>query len=280
MSALKLIHARGTLDLSRPVLMGILNITPDSFSDGGNFFDVDKAVAHGLEMAEQGAAIIDVGGESTRPGSEPVPAQEQIKRTAPVIEKLSAQINIPISIDTTLSPVAQAALDAGAAIVNDIAALRSDDSLPEIITRYNAGVILMHMQGTPRDMQKNPTYKDVVREIKIFLQERINFARSRGIARDHIAIDPGIGFGKTLEHNLEILRRLSEFHELEVPVLIGASRKRFIAAVLDIEQPNQRIWGDAAVTAWCAGATVHIIRVHDVKEMVQIVKMVRAIRSQ
>ncbi|MBN1765774.1 MAG: dihydropteroate synthase [Sedimentisphaerales bacterium] len=264
---------------AKPLIMGILNVTPDSFSDGGKFFDPAAAINHGLAMAEDGAGIIDIGGESTRPGAESVPADEQIKRVAPVIKELTRQISIPISIDTTDSKVSQAAIEAGAGMINDVSALRFDKHMAKLAAKENVPIILMHMLGEPRTMQKNPVYDNVVQDVKNFLAERIEYAVNAGIDRTQIVIDPGIGFGKTLEHNLQLLRHIKEFKEPGVPVLVGPSRKSFIGKILGVEKAEERLWGTAAAVAWCAAAGVHIIRVHDVKEMVQVVEVVAAIKS-
>ncbi|MBN2211822.1 MAG: dihydropteroate synthase [Sedimentisphaerales bacterium] len=267
-----------TLDFSQgPLIMGILNVTPDSFSDGGHFLDPDRAVAHGERLAADGAAILDIGGESTRPGSQPVDADEQIRRTVPVIERLRRWVNIPISIDTTSSKVAQAALDAGAAILNDISALRFDPQMASLAADAKVPVILMHMQGTPGNMQQNPHYDNVVDEVKSFLAERITAAVKAGIDRIRTIIDPGIGFGKTVEHNLMLLGRIGEFHDLGVPILVGPSRKAFIGKILGIDDPNERLFGTAAAVAWCATKRVQILRVHDVLEMSQAARLATAI---
>ncbi len=268
------------LDLSAgPVIMGILNVTPDSFSDGGKFLNPDEAVAQGLKMIAEGAGIIDIGGESTRPGAEPVSDEGQIERVVPVIQDLRRQTETPISIDTTSSKVAQTALEAGAAIINDISALRFDGQMAKLAAREGVPVILMHIQGKPRTMQTNPTYKDVVQDVKAFLNERIEYAVAAGIKRSQIVIDPGFGFGKTLEHNLQLFRHISEFLKLNVPVLAGPSRKSFIGKILNITNPSDRIFGTAAAVAWCVAAGVHIVRVHNVREMAQVARIITAIRG-
>ncbi|MEJ2650086.1 MAG: dihydropteroate synthase [Sedimentisphaerales bacterium] len=227
--ATKILHwPKGKLDFSEGCLiMGILNVTPDSFSDGGKFFDAEKAIAHGIEMASQGAAIVDIGGESSRPGSEPVSINEEIHRVTPVIEALSKKIHIPISIDTYNVEVAKAALDAGAAMINDITAL-SDERMGQLAAKYEVPVILMHMQGTPATMQKEPKYKDVVNEVLEFLLDRAKKAKQLGIPKERIFIDPGIGFGKSFEHNLELLRNIDKFVATGYRVLVGTSRKSFM----------------------------------------------------
>ena len=264
---------KGKLDFSSGALvMGVLNITPDSFSDGGLFFNAEKAIKQGKKMADEGAAIIDVGGESTRPGAEPVAVQEQIRRVVPVIEALAGKIKVPISIDTYNVEVAKAALEAGAAMINDITAL-SDDSIAKLAAKKEVPVVLMHMQGTPQTMQAEPKYDDVVREVLQFLLERAKIAEQFGIPKERIFIDPGIGFGKTLEHNLELLRNIDKFVDSGYRVCIGTSRKSFIGKITGKEIPADRIFGTAASVALCAAAGVSIIRIHDVAEMVDVVKV-------
>lgn len=265
--------------ISGPLLMGILNVTPDSFSDGGEHFGISSAVARGLEMMAQGADIIDIGGESTRPGSQSVPAEEQIARVVPVIEQLRAKSNKPISIDTTRSAVAREALAAGAGIVNDISAGRADPEILELAAKIGCPIVLMHMQGTPANMQVAPHYEDVVGEIIAFLAEAIERAIARGVYRDRIIIDPGVGFGKTAQHNLQILSRLNEFRTLDRPILVGSSRKGFIGKVLDEPQFKNRIWGTAATVALAVASGANILRVHDVAAMKQVAKMAQAIIS-
>ena len=267
----------GKLDFSGgAIVMGILNVTPDSFSDGGQFDDVDRAVAHGIEMTRQGAAIIDIGPESSRPGSDPVSVEDQIARAVPIIEQLSAKIDIPISIDTTNPTVAKAALDAGAAIINDITAL-ADEAMAKLAAERQVPVILMHMQGTPQTMQVEPQYDDVVAEIVEFLVERAKTAEAAGIAPERIFLDPGIGFGKTTEHNLQLLRELEVICDQGYRVLIGASRKRFIGQITGKDIPADRIFGTAATTAIAVANGASIIRVHDVAETVDVVKVANAI---
>ena len=267
----------GKLDFSGGcVVMGVLNVTPDSFSDRGKFFDTDKAVEHGLKMAAEGAGIIDIGGESTRPGARPVQAKEQIRRVVPVIERLSKKIQVPISIDTYNFEVATAALDAGAAMINDITAL-SDERLGKLAAEYQVPVVLMHIQGTPATMQTEPKYEDVVCEVLEFLLVRAKRAQKLGILRKRIFIDPGIGFGKTVEHNLLLLKNLDKFVDSDYRVCIGTSRKSFIGKLTGKEKPSDRIFGTAATVALCVAAGVSIVRVHDVAEMVDVVKAVTAI---
>jgi dihydropteroate synthase len=256
--------------------MGILNVTPDSFSDGGEFFDTDRAIERGMQMADEGAAIIDIGAESTRPGSKPVPQDEQIQRAVPVIEGLLRTVNVPISIDTYSSQVAAAALKAGASMINDITAL-SDEQMGQLAAERQVPVILMHMLGTPATMQAEPKYDDVVAEVRDFLFDRAKRAERLGIPRERIFIDPGIGFGKTLEHNLQLLRNIDKFVETGYRVLVGTSRKSFIGHITGKANPADRIFGTAATVALCAAAGVSIVRVHDVAEMLDVVKVSRAI---
>jgi dihydropteroate synthase len=267
----------GRLDFSAGcIVMGVLNVTPDSFSDGGEFLQPETAIAHGIEMARAGAAIIDVGAESTRPGSLPVPAAEQIKKAVPVIEKLAESLAIPISIDTYNSQVAAAAIKAGASIINDITAL-GDEQMGRLAAEYDLPVILMHMQATPATMQNQPQYDDVVEEVLQFLLERAQKARQLGVDKGKIFIDPGIGFGKTLEHNLLLLRNIDRFVHSGYRVLIGTSRKSFIGRLTGKQDPARRIFGTAATVALCAAAGVSVVRVHDVDEMLDVIKVTRAI---
>jgi dihydropteroate synthase len=267
----------GRLDFSAGcVVMGVLNVTPDSFSDGGQFFDSGRAVERGLQMAADGAAIIDVGGESTRPGSASVSDDEQIERVVPVIKALCKKIDVPISIDTYKLEVAKAALEAGAAMINDITAL-SDERMAELAAEHDVPVVLMHMQGTPATMQIEPKYEDVVSEVLQFLLERAKRAEDAGIDRKKIFIDPGIGFGKTLEHNLLLLRDMNKFVVAGYRVLVGTSRKSFIGKLIGREKPSERIFGTAATVALCVAAGISIVRVHDVAEMVDVVKVTNGI---
>ncbi len=263
------------LDLGRRThAMGALNVTPDSFSDGGRFFRLDRAVAHALKMVEEGADLIDVGGESTRPGAEPVSLDEELNRVIPVIEALSSKIDKPISIDSYKPEVVQRALDAGASIVNDINGLRNE-KMVELVARRSVLVCIMHMQGTPRDMQLNPRYECLMGEIISFLRQRAQVALGAGVRRENIILDPGIGFGKTREHNLEIMRRLSEIKSLGFPILIGTSRKSFIGLTLDLPV-EERLEGTAATVAYAIAQGANIVRVHDVKEMVRVARMTDA----
>lgn len=262
----------------RTHVMGILNVTPDSFSDGGLFSGREAAIKRGVEMAARGADIIDVGGESTRPGADPVAALEEMERVVPVIKALVAEIDIPISIDTTKAEVAEAALDAGAAIVNDVSAMRFDPMMSEVVASAEAGLILMHMLGEPRTMQENPQYEDVVEEVRAALLGWAEEAEAAGIELERIALDPGIGFGKNAYHNLRLVRLLGRFVEGPCPVVLGPSRKSFIGFVLDLPV-DERLEGTSAVVAWAVARGVHVVRVHDVEEMVRVVRMVEAIKG-
>lgn len=256
--------------------MGILNVTPDSFSDGGRLPDAATAVARGVQMAADGADILDVGGESTRPGSDAVPAEEEVARVLPVIEGLVATIpDVPVSIDTRKAEVAGVALDAGASIVNDVSA-GADPDMFGVVSASESGMVLMHMQGEPKTMQEEPHYDDVVKEVRDHLAGRIEAAVAAGVNVERLCIDPGIGFGKTLQHNLLLLRQISDLLSLGSPVLVGPSRKRFIGSLLDAEV-DERVEGTAAAVAWLASQGVQVVRVHDVREMVSVVRVVDAI---
>lgn len=277
---MKVIVKDHILDFSKKTyIMGILNVTPDSFSDGGLYLNKNDAIRQALRMVEDGADIIDVGGESTRPGSEPVPVEEEIRRVIPVIETIAERVNVPISIDTYKSQVAELAIKAGASIVNDISGLRFDKRMPEIVARYGAGVVIMHIKGTPKDMQKNPVYKALIPEVMDYLREGIMIAERSGVAENRMIIDPGIGFGKTAEHNLEILKRLNEFAGLEKPILIGPSRKSFIGNILGGLPVTERLEGTASAIAIGIFNGANIIRVHDVKEMVRVARVADAIKN-
>jgi len=266
--------------------MGVVNVTPDSFSDGGKFFDCDTAVAQGEKMAAEGATIIDIGGESTRPFSDPVPIEEEIRRVVPVIEKLSQHISIPISIDTTKAEVARRALEAGASIINDVAALRFDPGLAAVAVEHDTPVILMHMLGDPKSMQQSPHYDNLIQEIRVFLDDAAKRAENLGISRDKIILDPGIGFGKTVAHNLLLIKHLQGFESLDTPILIGASRKSFIRKILkeaqekDIQPdlPLVELGSQAAVAAAILNGA-HIVRVHDVAGTLATVKIIDAIAN-
>ncbi|QBG49322.1 dihydropteroate synthase [Verrucomicrobia bacterium S94] len=253
--------------------MGILNVTPDSFSDGGTFMDPEIAVEHALQMIAEGADLIDIGGESTRPGAQPVTVEEEIRRTVPVIEKLRAKTDVLISIDTMKSKTAFQALEAGADIINDVSGFEFDEKMADVAAGSGAGVVLMHMKGTPQTMQTNPDYEDPVREVFHYLEKRIAFAVDRGVKRKNIVIDPGIGFGKTLEHNLQLLRRIPDF-AATAPVMIGASRKSMIGKILEREDPNQRLAGSLGVAGWSAAFGAHILRVHDVLDTCDVCRIV------
>ena len=268
----------GSRPAVKPLVMGILNITPDSFSDGGRFMDVASACEKALALAAEGADILDIGGESSRPGSRPVDTREELRRVLPVLKKLKNIIKIPISIDTYKAVVAEACLEQGASIINDISALRADKRMAKVAARHKARVVLMHMQGQPRHMQDQPHYQDVISEIYGFFAERIAWAEERGIPRDKMIIDPGIGFGKTLEHNCELLRKLSEFKSLGCPLLLGASRKTMIGKILR-QEPADRLTGSLAVAAWGFQNGADILRVHDVKETRELLKVLTAIKN-
>jgi len=259
--------------------MGVLNRTPDSFSDGGRFMDDHTAILHVRKMVSEGADIIDVGGESTRPGSGPVDIAEEIRRTVPIIGKICREIDVPVSIDTSKPEVARLALAAGASIVNDITGLKSDPDMAKIISEYKASVCVMHMKGSPATMQVKPSYMDLMGEILEGLRESIEIAERAGISEDKIIVDPGIGFGKTLEHNLTILRRLGEIGDIGKPVLIGVSRKSFIGKVLD-KEVSERLMGTAAASALAIMKGACIIRTHDVSEISDVTKMMDAIMRE
>lgn len=262
----------------RPLVMGILNITPDSFSDGGQYFRPDVAAQRGRDMEAEGADIIDVGGESTRPGSKPVSAQEEIDRVIPVIDELVAETTTPISVDTQKAVVAREALQRGAQIINDVSGLRTDPEMADVAADTDAAVCLMHMQGRPRNMQKNPSYSDVVDDINDWLDRRIEYAVDSGIDRRRIFIDPGFGFGKTVGHNLELMRRLHEFHRTGCPLMIGTSRKSTIGAVLDADT-DERLYGTLATVATATMSGCHLMRVHDPAPALDTIRMCEAIRQ-
>jgi dihydropteroate synthase len=258
--------------------MGIVNVTPDSFSDGGRSGRREDAVAHALRLVDEGADLLDIGGESSRPGAEPVPLEEELRRVIPVVEAVAARVNVPISVDTTKAAVAGRALDAGASIINDIQALGGDPALAGVVAARRAGVVLMHMAGTPRTMQDDPRYEDVVAEVRAALERRVAAAEQAGITRAQIAVDPGIGFGKTLEHNLELLRNLDQFATLGCAVLIGTSRKGFLGKLTG-RPVHQRA---AASVVSSLGAALHganVVRVHDVAAMVDAIRTWTAIHG-
>ena len=271
----------GSRDLdcsSRTLVMGVLNVTPDSFSDGGRFFDPELAVRRGIDMVAEGADIVDVGGESTRPGSAPVPASEERDRVVPVIKRLAAEVEVPISIDTRKLEVAEAAVDAGASIVNDISAA-ADPRMFDLSRATGAGLALMHMRGDPKTMQDQPRYEDVVAEVRDFLAERLRASEEAGVERERLAVDPGIGFGKTLQHNLALLRHVDVFVALGRPVLVGPSRKSFIGKLTGAGVQD-RLPGTAAAVTSAAIRGAHIVRVHDVREMVQVLRVAEAIEGE
>jgi len=259
----------------RTKVIGILNVTLDSFYDGGHYFSVENAYNHAIQMIKDGCDYIDIGGESSRPGSEPVGAEEEQRRVLPVLEKLQG-IAVPCSIDTYRSDTARKALKYGVSMINDISAFRFDPELAEVVAEAGCEYVLMHMQGTPKTMQLQPHYNDVVSDICAFFEERLNFAEKQGINRDKIWLDPGFGFGKTVEQNLIILRRIKEFFQFGLPILIGTSNKSTIGTVLDLPV-DQRVEGTSATVAWAVFQGVHAVRVHQVKEMVRVVRMSEAI---
>ncbi|MEN6372421.1 MAG: dihydropteroate synthase [Armatimonadota bacterium] len=262
---------------NRPLVMGILNVTPDSFSDGGLFFDHSAAVEHALSMVEDGADIIDIGGESTRPGSEPVSVEDEIARIVPVVRELSKQIEKPISVDTYRAATAEAALEAGANIINDISGMVFDPDMKSVVARYKCPVIVMHTKDTPKEMQKSPFYEDLMSEVTEYLRQCIFDAVDAGIDERVMIIDPGVGFGKTVNHNLEIIRRLAELKSLGRPILMGTSRKTTIGKVLGGLPPEERLEGTAATVALSIANGANIVRVHDVKEMARVAKMTDAV---
>lgn len=268
-------HLRGLPVLDRPLVMGVVNVTPDSFSDGGMYLDAEAAVAHGRELVADGAAILDVGGESTRPGAEPVPEAEELARVAPVVAGL-AGAGAEISVDTSKAAVAAAALDAGATIINDVTALRGDPEMAALCAERGSGVVLMHMLGTPRTMQREPRYEDVVAAVRAFLAERIEAALAAGIAEQRIWVDPGIGFGKTAAHNFELLRRLGELRDLGRPIVVGTSRKSFIGAG-DGSAAGERLGGTIASSVLAAAEGAEVLRVHDVAELSQALAVTAAV---
>lgn len=262
----------------RVLVMGILNVTPDSFSDGGQFYCIDKAVDRAMKMLEDGADIIDIGGESTRPGSKTVPPEEEIERVVPVIRRLADRTGRPISIDTSKAPVAEAALKAGACIINDVSALRNDPAIGPLAAESRALLVLMHSRGTPETMTSLTDYGNLLQDIKVELTESVREAESMGVHREQIILDPGIGFAKTAEQNFEIIRGLHQLKAIGFPLLLGPSRKSFIGKVLD-KPVSDRLMGTAAAVAACVINGADIVRVHDVKEMVDVVKIAERIKS-
>ncbi len=266
-----------SLDLAQPRVMGILNVTPDSFSDGGRFVRREQAIEQALRMVAEGAAIIDIGGESTRPGAAEVSVEEELQRVIPLIEALAPELTVPISVDTSKPEVMLGAADAGAGMINDVYALRRDGAL-EAAAQTGLPVCMMHMQGEPRTMQAEPRYDDVVAEVQAFLQQRVVACEAAGIARERILLDPGFGFGKTLQHNLSLLKHLKAFHSLGLPLLVGMSRKSMIGAVLDAPL-EQRLHGSVAVATLAALQGAQLIRVHDVRATTDALKMVSAVSA-
>lgn len=267
------------LSLDRPRVLGIVNVTPDSFSDGGAHDTTEAAIAHGLKLAEEGADALDIGGESTRPGADEVPLEEELRRTIPVIERLARETALPISIDTSKPEVMRAAVDAGAGLINDVYALRRDGAL-DMAASLGVPVVLMHMQGEPRSMQQEPSYEDVVSEVHRFLAERIFAAEMSGIDKKRIVIDPGFGFGKTLQHNLTLLAQLERYAELGVPVLAGLSRKRSIGQITGRDDPRDRVAGSVAAHLIAAQRGARLLRVHDVAATVDALKVWEAVATQ
>lgn len=269
----------GVLPLNRTLIMGVLNVTPDSFSDGGKFSEPEIAIKHAFQMLDDGADIIDIGGESTRPGAEPLPIDTELKRVIPIIQSvIKSRPKAVISIDTYKCTVAEESIKAGAKIVNDISGLGFDPKMKEIVREYNVPIVIMHIKGTPLNMQENPHYEDLMSELIEYFHERVNLALKAGIQKNQIIVDPGIGFGKRLEDNYEILHRLNELVSLDYPVLVGPSRKSFVGKVLNLPPP-ERIWGTAAAVAIAVNNGANIIRVHDVKEMIQVVRIAEKINN-
>jgi dihydropteroate synthase len=263
----------------RPLIMGVLNVTPDSFSDGGRFAAVESAVVQAEKLAADGAELIDIGGESTRPGSQRIEAKEQIRRILPVLEATAPHLPVVWSVDTRSAEVASAAIDGGATVINDISAGRDDPAIFRLAAERQLPIILMHMQGEPQTMQANPHYENVIEEVKSFFVERIRAAQSAGVDTKQILLDPGIGFGKNVNHNLTLIREMKQFTQLGRPLVIGTSRKGFIGAISGEPQPNQRLLGTAATIAWSIANGADIVRVHDVEPMLKIVRVIRVIQK-
>ena len=264
---------------ARPLIMGVVNVTPDSFFDGGRYLDAEAAVAHAIRLVEEGADLLDIGAESTRPGADVVSEAEECRRAMPVVTAVAKAVTVPISIDTSKAAVARAALEAGAVLVNDVTALRGDPAMVDVVARTGAGIVLMHMPGTPRTMQQDPRYDDVVGEISGFFEERIRFAMAHGIVRRQIVLDPGIGFGKLLGHNLTLLAQLRRFMQFECPVLVGVSQKAFLGQLVD-RPVQERQWATAAAVAMAVDRGAGILRVHDVRGMKDVVQVTAAISQQ
>jgi len=259
--------------------MGVVNVTPDSFYDGGRYLDAAAAVAHAVRLVEEGADLLDIGAESTRPGADVVNEAEECRRAIPVVTAVAKAVSVPISVDTSKAAVARAALDAGAVLVNDVTALRGDPAMVEVVARSGAGIVLMHMQGTPHTMQQAPHYDDVVEEVSAFFEERIRFAMAHGIARRQIILDPGIGFGKLLAHNLVLLAQLRGFLEFECPLLVGISQKSFLGQIVN-RPVQERQWATAAAVAMAVDRGAGILRVHDVRAMKDVVQVAAAISQR
>ncbi len=266
------LHRTGEIVLDRTRVMGVLNVTPDSFSDGGRYFDPDAALRHGLDLVDMGADLVDIGGESSRPGSDLVSAEEEWRRVGPVIRGLVEKVQVPLSIDTMKPDVAARAIEAGASIVNDVSGMR-DPSMARLVAKSRAGVVAMHMAGNPKTMQEHPTYADVVGEVRAFLSERIRVLEDAGVASEAIAVDPGVGFGKTLDHNLALLRHLDQIVTLGHPVVVGVSRKSFIER-LGGGEPGERLSGSIAAATVAVAKGAHVVRAHDVRETVRAMRVV------
>lgn len=269
-----------TLTIShRPLVMGVVNVTPDSFSDGDRYFDANAAIAQALQLVQQGADLLDIGGESTRPGSQPVPLDEELRRVVPVIEGLARQVSVRLSIDTSKAEVARQCLERGAHIINDVTALTGDPGMADVARQFGCGVVLMHMQGTPATMQIDPRYGDVVAEVCRYLEERIQTLVGQGLARECLAIDPGIGFGKRHQHNLELIAHLEKFQSLGRPLCLGVSRKGTIDKILN-RPVEERLIGSLAIACYAAAkGAVQIVRVHDVAETVDAIRVIAALTS-
>ena len=264
---------------ARPLIMGVVNVTPDSFFDGGRYLDAEAAVAHAIRLVEEGADLLDIGAESTRPGAAVVSEAEEYRRAIPVVTAVAKAVTVPISIDTSKAAVARAALEAGAVLVNDVTALQGDRAMVDVVARTGSGIVLMHMPGTPRTMQQDPRYGDVVGEISDFFEERIRFAMAHGIARRQIILDPGIGFGKLLGHNLTLLAQLRRFMQFECPLLVGVSQKAFLGQLVD-RPVQERQWATAAAVAMAVDRGAGLLRVHDVRGMKDVVQVAAAISQQ
>ena len=267
------------LEIRRPLVMGIVNVTPDSFSDGGQHASTDAAIAHGLQLLQDGADVLDIGGESTRPGAEPVSLADELRRVVPVVTGLANQTKCPLSVDTSKAEVARRCLETGAHIINDVSALAGDPGMPAVVQQHRCGIVLMHMQGTPQTMQQNPHYEDVVTEVGQFFAERLQSAGAGGIPPERVVLDPGIGFGKKSKHNLELLARLAEFQTLARPVCLGVSRKGFIGQI--VQRPvDQRLAGSLAAVLFAQSRNaVQIVRVHDVRETRDALEVFAAIQE-